>query len=137
MDDWTKIGKSCVRAAMDELRMLTDVTALNNERNIKTSADMAAHNAVIAALEKSGVSCVLHSEEAADPIAINGGSGEVHVMLDPVDGSVFFLRGELSFCAVGILVLIGGKPGFAFVGDIAAGDIYHCDKKGAYKDGVP
>ena len=125
MSDFVAIGKNCVASAMKELQKLETVKALNNERNIKTNADMASHNAVVRELERSGLSCVLYSEESKDAIKINGGDEKIQILLDPIDGTVFYLRGEIYFCGVGMLFLVSGNPSYSFVGDIASGDLYH------------
>jgi fructose-1,6-bisphosphatase/inositol monophosphatase family enzyme len=134
MSDFATIGKKCVLSAMEELGKLEAVKALNNERNIKTNADMVSHYAVLKTLEDSGLSCVLHSEETNDAIKVNGGDENIRIMLDPIDNTVFYLRGEFHFCGIGILVLIDGRPEYSFVGDIASGDLYRCDETKAYKN---
>ncbi len=137
MSDFVAIGKNCVASAMKELQKLETVKALNNERNIKTNADMASHNAVVRELERSGLSCVLYSEESKDAIKINGGDEKIQILLDPIDGTVFYLRGEIYFCGVGMLFLVSGNPSYSFVGDIASGDLYHCDEFKSYKNDKP
>ncbi|HOX29822.1 MAG TPA: inositol monophosphatase family protein [Candidatus Paceibacterota bacterium] len=135
MPDCIAIGKNCIASAMKELRRLEAVRALNSEQNIKTNADMASHGAALKELQRSGLSCVLYSEESEEAININGGDKLVQIMLDPIDGTVFYLRGEIFFCGIGILMLIRGEPVYSFVGDIASGDIYHCDESKSYKNG--
>lgn len=137
MENITVLGKKCVLAAMAALRKLDSPRALNAELNIKTDADMASHGAVLDNLEKSGFSCLLHSEESKKVIKVNGGDTAVHVMLDPIDGTVFYLRGDTYFCGIGLIFLVNGVPSHSFVGDIASGDIYHCDNVMAYKNGNP
>ncbi len=133
--NWAEIGKDCVNAAITELRKLKTVKAFNNELNIKTNADIISNNKIKQILTKSGVSCNLVSEEDEEVIKINGGNDKVKVVVDPVDYTHFFFRGELSFCSVGLMVLIGGFPRYSFVGSISNNDIYHCDEKSAYKNG--
>lgn len=132
--DWIKIGQECVTSAIKVLRDLKEVKAFNNELNIKTDADMISHNKIKEILTKSGASCDLVSEEDENVIKINGGNNKVQVVVDPVDYTHFFLRGELSFCSVALMVLIDGFPKYSFVGSISNNDMFYCDEKSAYKN---
>ncbi len=132
--DWIKIGMECVTSAIRVLKNLTEVKAFNNELNIKTDADILSHNKIKEVLTKCGASCDFVSEESEEIIKINGGNNKVQVVVDPVDYTHFFLRGELSFCSVALMVLIEGSPKYSFVGSISTGDMYYCDEKSAYKN---
>lgn len=133
--DWTAIGKQCVNASMQALRELKAVRALNDGQNIQTNADVVSHEAIEKTLVESGISCSLVSEEKENPIPVNGGSGETFVFIDPIDNTAFYLRGELCFCGVGMIVYFDNRPQYSFVGEISTGFIYHCDETSAYKDG--
>lgn len=132
--DWIKIGQECVTSAIKVLRDLKEVKAFNNELNIKTDADMLSHEKIKETLTKSGAACDLVSEESEEVIKINGGNKKVQVVTDPVDYTHFFLRGELSFCSVALMVIVDGFPKYSFVGSISNNDMYYCDEKSAYKN---
>ncbi|MDP3639800.1 MAG: inositol monophosphatase family protein [Nanoarchaeota archaeon] len=134
MINWEAIGRKGVTSAIKVLRELKEVKAFNNELNIKTDADIISNNKIKEILTKSGASCDFVSEEDEEIIKINGGNKKVQVVVDPVDYTHFFLRGELSFCSVALMVLIDGFPKYSFVGSIANNDMYHCDEKSAYKN---
>ncbi len=132
--DWTKIGKRCIISAIKSLRKLKEIKAINKEANIQTNADIISHEKIKEILTKSGVSCNLVSEEKDKVMRINGGNDKVVIAIDPIDNTHLFLRGEISFCSVGMLVLIDGQPKYSFIGDISNNDIYHCDEKDSYKN---
>jgi fructose-1,6-bisphosphatase/inositol monophosphatase family enzyme len=132
--DWIKIGQECVTSAIKVLRELKEVKAFNNEINVQTNADIKSHNTIKEILTKSGASCNLVSEEDEKTIKINGGNNKVQIIIDPIDYTHLFLRGELSFCSIGLMILIDGFPKYSFIGDISNNDIFHCDEKYSYKN---
>ena len=134
--DWIKIGLNCIGTAIKALKELKEVKALNSEINIQTSADLVSNQAIIKYLTENKVKCNLFSEEEEKVMKINGGDPKVILILDPLDNSHLFLRGEISFCSVALIVLIDGFPEYAFIGDISTLDIYYCDKNKAYKNGI-
>jgi len=134
--DWEAAGKNCLQKAFEALRDVKTIKVLDDGINPHTDADLMSHVAMAASLRDSGLSCELISEEYGQVIPINGG-GSVKVMIDPIDETAFFMRGELSFSSVGMFVVENGMPTYSFVGDLSNGDIYHCDQKQAYKNGVP
>lgn len=134
--DWTKIGRNCIQEALTALRGVKTVKVLDDGINPHTDADLMSHVAMVASLRESGMSCELISEEYGQIIPINGG-GPVKVMIDPIDETAFFMRGELSFCSVGMFVIENGVPAYSFVGDLLTGDIYHCHQKQSFKNDTP
>jgi len=134
--EWEKIGKKCVKEALGALSAIKGIKLLDDGINPHTDADLVSHNAIVSELQKSGIACDLVSEEFGQKIHINGGSGAVNVFIDPIDGTAFFMRDEFSFCAVGMFVVEKGQPVYSFVGDIATGDIFHCDRYHSYKNDI-
>jgi len=132
--NWIKIGKESVSSGIKILRKLKTVKAFNNKINIQTNADILSHNKIREIITKSGVSCNLFSEEKKGITRINGGNDKIQVIIDPIDYTHLFLRGELSFCSVGLIILINGFPKYSFIGDISNGDIFYCDEKQSYKN---
>jgi fructose-1,6-bisphosphatase/inositol monophosphatase family enzyme len=132
--NWETAGIKCVKEALEKLNGVRATKTFDNSVNPHTDADLVSHNALVLALEKSGLACDLVSEEFNQTIKINGGS-DVRVLVDPIDGTLHFTHKELFFCAVGMIVIQNGKPLYSFVGDIATGDVYHADSERAYKNG--
>ncbi|MCK4730672.1 MAG: hypothetical protein KAT28_05120 [Candidatus Aenigmarchaeota archaeon] len=132
--DWVELGKKCIISTIKAIRELKEVETLNNEINIQTNADIISQEVIKEVLTKSGVSCNLVSEENEEVIDINGGDDNIQIVIDPIDYTHLFLRGELSFCSVGLLVLVNEVPKYSFVGNISNKDIYHCDEDSAYKN---
>jgi len=98
--------------------------------------DRAAEDAVFAELEALGEPVTAVSEERGE-VAIHGG-GPVHVVIDPVDGSLNAKRG-LPFAAVSIAVAEGGRMGDAIAGCVAEfdprRDWWASRGEGAFRDG--
>ena len=132
--NWEKIGQACVLAAFDALRGVTSAKTLDDSINPHTDADLVSHAAIMKALQDSGAACQVYSEEADGKIVLNGG-GKSIVVVDPIDNTVFFMRGLLSSCAISMFIVEDGQPLCSFVGDIARGDVYHCDQAHSYKNG--
>ncbi len=132
--NWTEIGIGCINAAITALKEMKEVKALNQEINVQTTADLRSNNAIISYLKKSKVKCNIYSEEEKEILKINGGDNKTIFVIDPLDNTLFFLRGEITFCSVALMILIDGTPKYSFVGDISNGNIYHCDEKSAYKN---
>lgn len=132
--NWRDIGIGCIQAAFKVLHKIKDVKALNKEINIQTNADIASHNAIHDYLTENRIKCNIYSEENEDLIEVNDGGKNIVFVIDPIDNSLFFLRGEISFCSVALMIIINGSPKYSFVGDISNGDIYYCDEKSAYKN---
>ncbi|MFZ2886677.1 MAG: inositol monophosphatase family protein [Minisyncoccia bacterium] len=108
-------------------------TVTDNRHNIQTSADLNAEKRIIDVLKKHGVSCTLHSEELDEPIKM--GDGQYDIVVDPIDGSFFFLHGIKTFTSVAMSVLEKGKVKYSFVQSVADLDLYHCDENAAYLNG--
>lgn len=135
--DWKTVGIGCIKAAIKALKELKEVKALNDDINIQTNADLVSHQAIINFLKKRKVKCNVFSEEEKIPLEINGGNKEIIFVADPIDNTQLYLRGEISFCSVALMILIGGRPEYSFVGDISNGNIYHCNGKYAYCNDKP
>ena len=85
-------------------------------------------------MEDSGLACNVFSEEETSIVKINGGDENVTIVIDPIDNTHLYLRGEIPFCSVALMFLIQGIPKYSFIGDISTGDIYYCNEKHAYKN---
>ena len=132
--NWKNIGFDCIKKAVSALDKLPQVKVLKDKINVQTNADIVSHNALIGCLKTHKVSCNIFSEEDKNVIKINGGDRNVIIILDPIDNTHLYLRGEKSFCSVAMMVIINNKPAYSFVGDIVTGEIYHCDQNKAYKN---
>ncbi len=134
--DWTKIGLGCVKAGMDAVKNVKSIKATDPKLNIQTNADIASHEAILAYLKSQGVNCNLYSEESDEVIPLNEGDEDVTVILDPIDNTYMFYHDEVFFSSVAMMILIKGEPHYSFIGDLATGDVYHCDPNAAYKNGA-
>lgn len=132
--NWLKIGKTSVTNARKKLIKLPTTKALNNKDNIQTNADILSHKIIVQTLSKSGAQCNLYSEEENKVVKINGGDANVKIIIDPIDYTHFFLRNELSFCSVSMLITIKDRPIYACIASLENNDVYHCDEKFAYKN---
>jgi myo-inositol-1(or 4)-monophosphatase len=98
--------------------------------------DRAAEDAVFAELEALGEPVTAVSEERGE-LRLNGG-GPVHVVIDPVDGSLNAKRG-LPFAAVSIAVAEGPRMSDAIAGCVAElaprRDWWGARGEGAWRDG--
>lgn len=133
--NWINIGIGCIKAAITKLKEIKEVKALNSKINIQTTADLASNKAIINFLKNNKVKCNIYSEEEENILKINGGNNKIIFVIDPIDNTHLYLRGEVSFCSVALMILINGVPEYSFVGDIFNGDIYCCDTRFAYKNG--
>lgn len=134
--NWTEVGMGCIKAALDSLKEIEEVKALNKEINIQTNADIASHKAIISHLKENKIKCNVYSEEEKELIKINGGDAKTVFIVDPIDNTHLLLRGEISFCSVALMIIINGSPEFSLIGDLSNGNIYHCDEKYVYKNNV-
>lgn len=133
--EWKNIGIECIKTAIKEIRKIKEVKALNSEINIQTNADLVSNKTIINFLKDKKVGCNLFSEENKNMLKINGGNDRIVFVIDPIDNTHLYLRGELSFCSVALMILVNDFPRYSFVGDISNGDIYYCDDNFAYKNG--
>ena len=132
--NWTEIGMGCIKAALNALQEIKEIKALNKEINIQTNADIVSHKAIINYLRKNKACCNVYSEEEKKVIRIDKGDANTIFVIDPLDNTLFFLRGEANFCSVALMIIIGGSPKYSFIGDISNHNIYHCNEKLAYKN---
>ncbi len=138
--DWIKVGHECMRWTFESLRNARlDILDENGSDahaavNVHTVADTDAQNAILEVLKEEKIACRVIAEQGSGEIFLNGG-GKTQVIIDPIDNSALFARGETSFCAVGMFIVGDGFPVYSFVGDISTGEVYCCDRERSYKNG--
>ncbi len=131
--DLITIGKKCVLEAM---KVLDNASAeiiqfKGPAKNVQIKADLAAQEAIINILKKSGYDFFIISEEEKELIKI-GSNPKIEVYIDPLDGSSFFIVGHKRFCCTALMFVQEGRVLASFVGDLITKDIYHCDTQFAY-----
>ena len=130
-----------VRLALAELPTRADREPVvgAGEGGDETSAiDAAAERAIVRRFEQSGIDGVLVSEEVGEVRL--GAGGAMHVVLDPIDGSLNAKRG-IGFFSVSIAFASGERMGdvdFGFVHDFGTEEEWTATRgEGAYLNGHP
>lgn len=101
-------------------------------KDIKTRADQAAQEAILASLAPSGIA-VLAEEGDRHDVDLDGPLW----LVDPLDGTLNFTRG-FAMAAVSVALWEGGRPLLGVVHDIFHGEVYSGEVgKGAWLDGRP
>src|SRR3954471_11520340 len=126
--DWPEICRRAGNAAQSALDGL-GTTAQRSERlgrgeggDTTLAVDRAAEDAIVALLEETGAPLTLVSEERGE-MELAGG-GPVHVVLDPIDGSLNAKRAMAPY-SVSIAVASGRTMGdvrYAYVRDLSNGE---------------
>jgi myo-inositol-1(or 4)-monophosphatase len=122
MTHWLETCRVCVADIEDVLERLPTrterepVLRLGEGGDDTTAIDEAAEQAVVARLEATGESFVLVSEELGRREF--GSGGPVHVVVDPIDGSVNAKRG-IPFFSFSLAVAEGST-----MGDVVLGYVY-------------
>ena len=142
--DWLRLCRDCVADIAAVLETLP--TRVEREPVLRageggddtTAIDAAAEEAVVARLEALGADFMLVSEELG--VRQFGAGGPVHVVVDPIDGSVNAKRGIPFFS---LSLAVAGGPclddvDFGFVHDFGSGEEWVAERgRGAQLDGRP
>ena len=141
---WLELCRACVgdiEAVLEELPTRTErepVLRAGMGGDDTTAIDAAAEAAVVGRLEALGGDFTLVSEELG--IRTFGGGGAVHVVVDPIDGSVNAKRG-IRFFSLSLAVAEGPTLGdvvFGFVHDFGTGEEWVAERGGgAWLNGRP
>jgi myo-inositol-1(or 4)-monophosphatase len=128
-----------VRLALAELPTRADrepVIGAGEGGDDTTAIDAAAERAIVTRFENSGIDGVLVSEEAGEVRLGVGGS--LHVVLDPIDGSLNAKRG-IGFFSLSVAFATGNAMGdvdFGFVHDFGTEEEWTATRgQGAYLNG--
>ena len=142
--DWLAFSRACVRDLEDVLRALP--TRAEREPILRageggddtTAIDAAAEEAVVERLDALGLDLTLVSEELG--VRTFGSGGGLHVVVDPIDGSVNAKRG-IPFFSLSLAVADGDTMDdvtFGFVYDFGAHEEWVAERgRGAFLDGEP
>lgn len=144
MTDWLAFSRACVADITAELARLP--TRTERERVVRlgeggdetTVIDEAAEQVVVARLEALGVDATLVSEELG--VRMLGAGGPLHVVVDPIDGSVNAKRG-IPFFSFSLAVAEGPTMSdvvFGYVYDFGSGEEWTAERGvGAFLNGEP
>jgi fructose-1,6-bisphosphatase/inositol monophosphatase family enzyme len=133
--NWIEIGREAVKSAIKILAKFKNVEVLKKGINVQTSADISSHNTIVNFLKEKNISCTIHSEESESLIKVGENPDDFLVIIDPLDCTQMFLRGEHFLCSVAMMVLDKDYNLIcSIVGDISNGKIYSCDNSYAYLD---
>jgi len=144
MTDWLAFARGCVADVTAALERLP--TRLEREPVLRpgeggddtTAIDDAAEAAVVARLEELGVDGTLVSEELG--MRTLGAGGPLHVVVDPIDGSVNAKRG-IPFFSLSLAIAEGPTMDdvtFGLVHDFGSGEEWVAERgAGARLDGAP
>ena len=144
MTDWPAFSRACV---VDLERVLLELpTRAEREPVLRageggddtTAIDAAAEDVVVARLEALGADLTLVSEELG--VRRFGAGGGLHVVVDPIDGSVNAKRG-IPYFSLSLAVAEGPTMDdvtFGFVHDFGAGEEWVAERgRGARLNGAP
>lgn len=90
-------------------------------RDIKLNADKESENIIIRTLKSKSYYSILSEETNSEDFNLSG----VHWIVDPLDGSLNFLRG-LEQCAVSIALWENNSPLLGVIYDFNKNDLYSC-----------
>lgn len=97
------LAEESARVAGTSLKTCKAKTLKNWDKDIKIDADKSAHIIVLEGLRKSGIPVLSEEDD------IHDFNTDLKWIVDPLDGSMNFLRGIPS-CAVSIALSRGGEP---------------------------
>lgn len=143
MIDWLAFSRTCVRdleAVLAELPTRAErepVLRAGVGGDDTTAVDAAAEAAVVARLEALGADLTLVSEELG--VRTFGAGGPLHVVVDPIDGSVNAKRG-IPYFSLSLAVAEGpvmDDVTFGLVHDFGSGEEWAAERgDGVFLDGV-
>ena len=101
----------------------------SRDKDLKTAADQLSEKRIVEILEKTGYPIL--SEEAG----VIAGRGDCRWIIDPLDGTVNYIKGIDEFACVSIALYKNGEPILGVVYRFMAEElIYGCVEYGAYKN---
>ncbi len=134
--DWLGLCRRSARAVEDELQLhpttaeRARTTGRGEGGDVTLAIDRAAEDAVFAELEKLAAPVTAVSEERGHVMVAGG--GPVHVVIDPIDGSLNAKRG-LPMFGLSIAIASGASLSdveIGFVADLASGEEWSARRGG-------
>lgn len=132
--DWIKIGLEIVERVKKILLKLDNINVTENQVNVQTNGDLLAQDIIINFLKEKNIDCEVYSEELNDALIV-GEKSNIKFIVDPIDNTQFFLRGNKYHSSIAFMILIDDNPKYAFVGRLESEDVYYCDQSFAYMNG--
>ena len=124
LGDWLRLAADAARVAGDHLaRNRADAARVSAEshRDVKLSADVEAEDRIIAALRAGSPFPILSEERGR--IAAEDRHGSLRWIVDPLDGSLNYLRG-IPFCCVAIGLWDADRPLLGVVYDFWRNELF-------------
>ncbi len=104
------------------------------DRSPVTDADLAAHDYILPALAAAFPGIPVISEE--DALPAGSAPGKYFFLVDPLDGTRSFVRGEEEF-SVNIGLIEGTRPVYGIIGSPVSGETWHGGAGRAFHGDVP
>lgn len=126
MQDLLDLSIETARVALDKLVELDKENKKhyffdkNIPREIKSEADSAIEKIILEKIMPTGIDIL--SEEAGMLKANNNNSTSLRFIIDPIDGTVNFVRG-IADCSICIALFDGDKPLFGVIASYPSGNI--------------
>ena len=137
--DWLKICQDIGKKVQTEVKKVYGTSEASSTvgkgagGHDTLQVDKIAENLVVSHFRKLGPGFKIFSEECGEVVI---GKPEYYVIVDPVDGS---FNTEIGFDYFALSIAIFKLPEmeqlFGFVKNLANGNEYHADSRGAYKNG--
>lgn len=124
-------AEHCARVVGEMLRAHIPSTLSSIDKDIKIDADKNAHELILEALQKTGIPVLSEEDD------VHTFENDLQWIVDPLDGSLNFLRG-IPNCAISIALVRDMKPHVGVIYDFNRDEMYTgIVGEGAWRNGEP